>query len=202
MELETGDLVWYVAYGSNLASERFGCYLTGGRPPGARRTYAGSRDRTAPRRDVGLSLPGGLVFAGRSTVWGGSLAFYDSAAQGGLAARAYLVTFGQFSDVVAQEARQPIGANLVLRGPERQWPAPSGVYETVVHIDDLEGFPMLTITSLQDLVPSPPSTPYLRTILGGLGEAFQWSVDLRTDYLMRARGVTPTWTRDRVSSLC
>jgi hypothetical protein len=202
MDLETNDLVWYVAYGSNLAAERFGCYLAGGRPPGARRTYTGSRDRTAPRRVVGIKLPGGLVFAGHSTVWGGGLAFYDLAAQGNLAARAYLVTFGQFSDVVAQEARQPIAENLVLSGTERRWPAPSGVYETVVHVDDREGFPMLSITSLQDLVPTPPSAPYLRTILAGLGEAFGWDVGDRIDYLMRARGISPAWTRAALSSLC
>ena len=94
------------------------------------------------------------MFAGCSTVWGGGLAFYDSAAQGNLAARAYLVTFGQFSDVVAQEARQPIAENLVLSGTERRWPAPSRVYETVVHVDDHEGFPMLSITSLQELAPT------------------------------------------------
>ena len=142
------------------------------------------------------------MFAGRSTVWGGGLAFYDSAAQGDIAARAYLVTFGQFSDVVAQEARAPIAENLVLSGAQRRWPAPSGVYETVVHVDDLEGFPMLSITSLQDLVPTPPSAPYLRTILAGLGEVFGWGVDQRIEYLMRARGVTPVWTRDALSSLC
>ena len=90
----------------------------------------------------------------------------------------------------------------MLSGTERRWPAPSGVYETVVHVDDHEGFPMLSITSLQDLVPTPPSAPYLRTILAGLGEAFGWDVDDRIDYLMRARGVTPAWTRDALNSLC
>jgi hypothetical protein len=55
-------------------------------------------------------------------VWGGGIAFYDPAADGELAARAYLLTFGQLSDVVAQEARQPVGSDLALHlGVDRQW---------------------------------------------------------------------------------
>lgn len=203
LRLGTHDLVWYVAYGSNLRAARFGCYLAGGRPRGAQRTYAGCRDRSAPRHDVGVLLPGGLSFSGRSRVWGGGIAFYDPAADGQLAARAYLVTFGQFSDVVAQEARQPVGSNLALDGgPGRRWPAPSGIYETVLHVDDLDGLPMLSITSMQALEPAPPSAPYLRAILDGLGEAFGWSAAQRVDYLMRAPGVVPEWTRKGLGDLC
>ena len=46
LALGTDDPVWYVAYGSNLRAARFGCYLAGGRPDGACRTYDGCRDRT------------------------------------------------------------------------------------------------------------------------------------------------------------
>lgn len=42
------EQVWYASYGSNLSSRRFSCYLCGGRPPGAIRTYPGAHDRTAP----------------------------------------------------------------------------------------------------------------------------------------------------------
>lgn len=49
--LVTG-LVWYAAYGSNLAAVRLRCYLAGGRPPGGARTYPGARDPSPPRRDI------------------------------------------------------------------------------------------------------------------------------------------------------
>ena len=65
------DRVWYVAYGSNLGTDRFRCYLVGGRPDGGNRTYVGCRDATAPARTFSLELPGALVFAGESGVWGG-----------------------------------------------------------------------------------------------------------------------------------
>ena len=49
LRLATDDPVWYVAYGSNMSAARFGCYISGGRPPGARRTYLGCRDQSPPR---------------------------------------------------------------------------------------------------------------------------------------------------------
>lgn len=203
LPLRTEDLVWYVSYGSNMRAARFGCYLSGGSPRGARRTYVGCRDPSPPRGDIGIHLAGGLTFAGVSTVWGGGIAFYDPYVDGELAARAYQLTFGQLSDVVAQECRRPVGSDLALADRvDRRWPVASRVYETLLHIDDLDGLPMFTITSVQDLEPAAPSAPYLRTMLDGLGEAFGWTADERVRYLLGARGVTPEWTTCRLVELC
>ena len=200
---DTDDLVWYVAYGSNMRAARFNCYICGGRPRGARRTYLGCRDQSPPRRDVGIHLAGGLQFAGSSTVWGGGIAFYNPHGDGELAARAYLLTFGQLSDVVAQEAKRPVGSDFALGGGvDGRWPVDSRAYETLLHLDDRDGLPMFTITSLQNLEPTPPSAPYLRTMLDGLGEAFGWTTDERVRYLLRAPGVTPAWTVSRLIELC
>jgi hypothetical protein len=201
--LANQDPVWYVAYGSNMNAARFRCYIAGGRPHGARRTYLGCRDKSPPRRDVGIHLSGGVTFAGESTVWGGGIAFYDPRADGELAARAYLLTFGQLSDVVAQETRRPVGSDLALgSGVDGRWALPSAAYETLLHVGERDGLPMLTMTSLQNLEPTPPSASYAHTMLDGLGETFGWTVDERVRYLMRAPGVTPTWTADRLVELC
>ena len=131
------------------------------------------------------------------------MAFYNPHADGELAARAYLLTFGQLSDVVAQESRRPIGNDLTLgSGVDRRWAMRSNIYETLMHVNDRDELPMLTITSLQDLEPTPPSAPYLRTMLDGLGEAFGCTVDARVHYLLRAHGVTPAWTASRLVELC
>lgn len=189
------DPVWYVAYGSNMCAARFHCYLAGGRPVGARRTYAGCRDRTPPARRVATVLPGRLVFAGRSTVWGGGMAFYDPAAAGQLAARAYTLSFGQLLDVVAQEIRHPVGSALVPgERVGHGWALPSGVYETLLHVGDLDGLPMFTLTSLRALEPRTPSAPYLRTVLAGLAETFGCTAEQRAAYLLHAPGVTPGCT--------
>jgi hypothetical protein len=38
-------------------------------------------------------------------------------------------------------------------------------------------------------------------MLNGLGEAFDWTADARVQYLLRARGVTPTWNANRLAEL-
>jgi len=201
--LATGDPVWYVAYGSNMNAARFGCYISGGRPRGARRTYRGCRDQSPPVRDVGIRLAGGVVFAGESSVWGGGIAFFDPRADGEVAARAYLLAFGQLSDVVAQETRRPVGSDLELGGGvDRRWALPSAAYETLLYVGERDGVSMFTITSLQNLDPAPPSAPYVRTMLDGLGETFGWTADERAQYMMRAAGVAPTWTAGELIELC
>lgn len=201
--LRTDDPVWYVAYGSNLSAARFACYVSGGRPRGGSRTYLGCRDRTPPRRDVAIGLTGGVTFAGRSRVWGGGMAFYDPSADRGLAARAYLLTFGQLSDVVAQELRRPTGDDLPLgEGSGRRWPIRARTYDTLLHVDDRDGVPMFTITSSSKLEPTAPSAPYLRTMLDGLAETFDGTAQQRADYLLAAPGVTPTWTTSQLMDLC
>ena len=202
MNLRTEDPVWYLAYGSNMNAARFGCYVSGGRPAGAHRTYLGCRDQSPPRCDVGIQLAGGLSFAGESTVWGGGIAFYDPHADGELAARAYLLTFGQLSDVVAQETRRAVGDLALGTAADCRWALPSTTYETLLHVGDRDGLPMFTITSLQNLDPAPPSAPYVRTMLDGLGETFGWTADERAQYVMRAPGVTPTWTAGQLVELC
>jgi hypothetical protein len=201
MTLATEDPVWYLAYGSNLAADRFACYLAGGRPRGAVRTYEGCRDRTPPARDVGLHLRGRLTFGGVSTVWGGALAFHDRAAEGSLAARAYLISFGQFSDVVAQEARLRVTTDLLPSAIEGEWEAPSSVYESVSRIGEQDGVPILSFTSVRSHEPAAPSAAYLRTILRGLEQTFAWSPHESADYLLRAPGVAPTWSADRLVRL-
>ena len=103
------SLVWYVAYGSNLERGRFRCYLEGGVPPGGRREYVGCVDPSEPVDDVAVELPGVLVFAESSTVWGGGMAFYDADGRGRVAGRAYLLTRHQLADVVEQEMRRTPG---------------------------------------------------------------------------------------------
>jgi hypothetical protein len=106
--------IWYVAYGSNLSRERFCSYLHGGRPDGNDRDYPGCRDTSDPMDSFGLLISGGVYFAGRSSGWGGAMAFYDPEVPGEVAARAYLITAQQFVDVLAQETLRSPGIALDL----------------------------------------------------------------------------------------
>lgn len=172
-----------MSYGSNMARARLACYLVGGRPPGARRHYAGARDPSLPREDRAVHLPGRLWFAGESTVWGGGMAFYDHDAVGPTPARAYRITAGQLVDIAAQEMHRspahddPLEA--VLRaGLAGRHAAGPGRYETLVAVGRLDGLPMLTFTAPHghtDVPHARPSAAYLTMIAAGLREAHGWS---------------------------
>jgi hypothetical protein len=203
------SLVWYVAYGSNIERDRFRCYLEGGVPAGGQRDYAGCTDPSAPVDDAAVEIPGRLVFAAASTVWGGGMAFYDHASPGQVAARAYLLTREQLADVVAQEMRREPGGAFARRlvgvlgeGDDVQVLGP-GRYETVVRVGDLDGVAAFTATcdDVGRLEPRPPTAPYLRTIAAGLRRVHRWDARQVADYLASAVGVDGAWTREDLEAL-
>jgi hypothetical protein len=199
-------LVWYAGYGSNMYAERLRCYLEGGTPLGAQRTYAGCRDRSPARRIVGSEFPGGVYFATESPVWHGGRAFFDPELPGRAAMRSYLVTSGQFSDIAAQEMYRSPGSDLDLStvlktGRDQIGP---GRYETLLHVGDLDGYPVLTFTapwSASEIDGNPPSAAYLALIVAGLGEAHGWPLPKIAEYLSRLPGVQGHWSAQEIADL-
>jgi hypothetical protein len=202
--------LWYVAYASNLALERFRCYLRGGRVAGGTRVYPGCRDPQDPAGSAALHVPGGLVFAGRSRVWGGGIAFHDPGAAGTVACRGHLVTCAQLADVVAQEMRQPPGGDLAqhlegllphVDGHVQTWGA--GLYDTVYPVGDRDGVPMVTVThrEVASMTPAVPTAAYLRWIVAGLRETHGWDEVRIGRYLTRAPGVGAGWTPEAIAAL-
>ena len=203
------EAVWYVAYGSNLALDRFRCYLRGGRPSGGLREYAGCRDGRDPASVISLHVSGSLVFAGASTVWGGGMAFLDRSASGRVACRAYLISTEQFADVTAQEMRRPAGGEFAreLEGKlteVQSWQTLGpGHYETIVRLGVHAGAPLLTVThsDVADLVPAAPSAAYMSQICAGLHEAHFWGAKHVGRYLAPAPGVSCAWTEDQIAEV-
>jgi hypothetical protein len=203
------ERVWYVAYGSNLALDRFRCYLAGGRPRGGARIYPGCRDPRDPERIAGVEVPGQLVFAGESKVWGGGSAFYDPTALGRVAGRAYLLTPDQLGDVAAQEMRRDPGGPFarklsdLLPDVDTIHSMGPGRYETVARLGEQDGVPMFTVThgTIADLEPVAPTAPYLRWITAGLIEAHGWTAHRVAEYLHSAPGVSSVWTVDELLAL-
>jgi hypothetical protein len=201
--------VWYVAYGSNLALDRFRSYLCGGRPSGGLRDYVGCRDARDPARIVSLFAPGGLVFAGESTAWGGGMAFYDQSAPSRAACRGYLISAEQFADVTTQEMRRPPGGEFarqlagLLGEVESLQTIGPGHYETIVRLGVCEGAPLLTVThgDVADLVPTAPSAAYLSQIATGLRETHGWRPERIAEYLAPAPGVHGFWTADQIADV-
>ncbi|MGK5445695.1 histone deacetylase [Micromonospora sp. URMC 105] len=201
------DLLWYVAYGSNMHATRLGWYLAGGRPPGGLRSYPGCRDCRPPRRTAGVLVPGGVYFAGESRTWTGGMAFYDPELPGTAAARGYLLTAGQFADIAAQEMHRPPDADLdliaVAADAGRATLGP-GRYETLLRVGVRDGVSMLTFTApwrAAEVQWTPPAPVYLRMIAGGVREAHGWSVARTVDYLAGRPGITGRWSHADLTGL-
>lgn len=197
--------VWYVGYGSNLSLGRFSCYLRGGQPVGGARTYPGCRDKADPVAIAPVLVPGGIHFAGRSSVWGGGMAFFDPAADDRTAGRAYLITTGQLADVLAQEMRREPTGDLDLTDwtGEVDHVTGPGRYETMIFLGRRDGVPMVALGSRDpqghDLVP--PSADYLRTMAAGLQEVHGWCPEEIGAYLATRPGAHGTWTAAEVTAL-
>lgn len=183
--------VWYVSYGSNMSRTRLGCYLAGGRPPGARVRYPGARDRIPPVRDTAVQLPGRLYFAGESSVWGGGVAYYDHDSPGPTPARAYLITAEQFVDIAAQEMHRapspddPLHQVLADGLPSGRHVAGPGSYETLILVGDRDSVPMITFTAPHGAADVPHTLPranYLAMLADGLREAHGWDADQSAAY--------------------
>lgn len=200
--MTTVQRVWYAAYGSNLHAQRFAYYRRGGTPPGTDHTYPGFRDPSAPAATAPLMLPGSLYFAWQSPVWTGGVGFYAARpATGwpiGVAARGYLLTVGQFGDLLAQEMyRTPATdfdpAPVLAEGSVRLGP---GRYETVVHAGTYEGIAILTLTSPWDpetVALRRPAARYLTMIGAGLRESHGWDTDRVVEYLRVRPGIAEHW---------
>ena len=167
--------LWYVAYGSNLSVERFRRLPAGwsttrwsSRLSGVSRpTRTGSRCAVDDPGRHGAS-PGSR----RSGV--AAWRCMTLALSGEVAARGYLITAEQFTDVFSQEIRLEPGMDFNLT-PVHETGGHSlgpGQYETITHLGSHDDHPMLTFTSadVRAHPVTPPTENYLRTIALGLHE--------------------------------
>ncbi|MFI2472181.1 histone deacetylase [Nocardia xishanensis] len=199
-------LVWYAAYGSNMHIRRLYCYLEGGRPEGGAIELPGCRDRSGPRESRPIVLPGLLYFATESLTWTGGRAFYAPDAAGETAARAYLLTAAQFSDIVAQEMYRPPGEELDLTAAlaDGRTALGPGRYETLIRAGTLDGHPVLTCTAPwrhTDLPGNPPAPAYLRHLAAGITESHGWPLPRTAAYLATRPGADLHWTPTAVANL-
>lgn len=199
--MSTPAYVWYAAYGSNLSTERFGYYITGGRPEGASRDYPGCRDHEPPSGDRPAVLAHRMYFAGASRTWGGAVAFIDPDhdAEQRTLARLYRLSWQQLEDVVAQENGQRRGA--VHLDPDvlelGRVELDAGWYGLVLLVTHEWGEPILvddehaiTVTARPGrLEPGLPSPAYLRHLVRGLRESHGLSDERILDYLLDRPGI-------------
>ena len=166
----------------------------GGCPPGATRTYPGTRDRSPALGTRPFAMPGRLVFAWRSPTWGGAIAFLDPDGDGQVLSTAYLLTRRMFSDVVEQEMWRQPGPDHDLTEvlASRRHELGPGRYETLHLTGELDGRPVLTFSASDPsaMAPGEPAPAYLATMARGLRRTHALSDEEIVDYLLGAAGVT------------
>jgi hypothetical protein len=197
--------VWYASYGSNMSAERLACYLTGGCPPGAARSYPGARDSTLPTDVRPLELAGCVYFAWHSRIWGGGIAFYDPDGPGSSVGRAYRLSLGQLSDLLEQEMHREPGVDHDLSEllAEGATVLGDGRYESLHVVGELDGEPVVTFTSPESMHAADhnePAAAYLATMASGLVEGHAWDADRVVEYLLDRPGIG-LWDAERLRPL-
>jgi len=201
------DLVWYVAYGSNLLRERFLAYLTGGSGPGGSGDHAGANDPTPPRGDQPVEMDRRLIFTGQSQRWNGGgvcavVPTGPSDVGDSCLGRGWLITAGQLRDVWRQEngGRTP---------PPVSWPdlagagfhdMPEGRYRRLDWLGRIDDIPAVTITCDDVMLDqlNEPTFDYL--VMVGCGVMQSWSLSPAdtTDYLASVTAAVRTEMRARL----
>ncbi|MFZ6052486.1 hypothetical protein [Halocola ammonii] len=201
--------VWYASYGSNILESRFRCYIAGGKPEGATRTYKGCRDKTLPEDKEQIIISSEVYFARSAKTWnGGGVAFiknnFDEHHQ--TLGRMYLISQEQFEDVVRQEigTEEPLEidfdlvsemGNLVVK--------PDSWYGNIIFLGKSRGHPIFTFTSDTDLLDqlNMPNQHYLRTISKGLREAYGYSDSELINYFQKLSGIKGTAMESEVGRM-
>lgn len=200
-----GGRVWYFSYGSNMSGRRFELYIRGGSMPGANRNHPGCRDATPATDSRGMWAPGQVYFALESKVWGCGMALLDPCREGQAAGRGHLITVPQLCDLLAQEMHAEPGSVTIDVGEVVRCGAVSlgdGRYETVLHVGEAEGVPVLTFTAPRRLEPvRPPSPTYLRVLAEGLREAHGLSGRQAAEYLSTLPGADTLGERAILAAL-
>ena len=141
-------------------------------------------------------MAGRLAFAWESPTWGGGIAFYEPDGDGAVLARAYLITAGQFSDVLEQEMRREPGPDLDLAEVvrSRRHTLGPGRYETLHLAGELDARTVVTFSApdVDELGIRAPAEAYVATMARGLQDAHGLSVEEVVDYLAGCRGIGRT----------
>lgn len=191
--------VWYAAYGSNLNTERFNCYILGGTPEKSDINQLGCRDKEKPRRTATYKNDHEMYFAKYSKAWGGGVCFirYSDNDEFTLY-KLYLVHFEQFIDVAEQECGLRPGKSEIDQENLESIKECEGLifskswYGKILLLGSKGGYPIYTVTSPKDFVRQlkSPSDTYLYHIIKGLSESLGLNKGQIYNYLITKRGVT------------
>lgn len=171
--------VWYASYGSNINTQRFLCYIKGGRPEGSSKVETGCKDPSLPVDESMFTINLPLYFAKEAAKWESQgVAFIGLNQNTGAKtlSKKYLITMEQFLDVVKQENNGvdlEVDLNEVRRNGSKIFR--QAWYGNVLYLGEDKGYPIYTFTApwdIEDVEWKKPSHPYLTTIVKGLKQDY------------------------------
>lgn len=190
------QLLWYACYGSNMATERFLCYLQGGTYPGNSKTYAGGRDKSPPQAEANFTLKHQLYFAKEAHIWGGGgVCFIENESRDSAEtlAKIYLITTGQFEDLHAQECNKQLPLNINFEAAQRRGfidAYPEKWYGRILHLGKHQSYPIFTFTHVNDMQEfNPPAPNYLRSLVNGIKSSYRLNTDELLKYFSQKPGI-------------
>ncbi|MFD1094352.1 hypothetical protein [Salegentibacter chungangensis] len=197
MTNEKENKVWYACYGSNLLKERFQCYIEGGTPKNAKRTYPGCTDKNFSGISKPIRIPGELYFAKSSKTWSGGGAGFirtETSNKEETLGRRYLISEKQFIELVQQEIKfdgefhidlEQVKQNGFLDMENGSW------YGKIIYLAELEGCPVFTFTNEAYLEKeiNAPHPFYLKIIIEGLKETYGMEETEIENYLISKKGI-------------
>jgi hypothetical protein len=154
--MENSNLVWYVAYGSNLLEARFLIYVCGGVFKENNSSKSGCSDKTPPHSNRPFIIPHPVYFANKSGSWENQgVAFLDYTLPGRSLGRAWLITEKQLMEIQKQE-----GDSMMWYG------------HSVILGEDENGIKCKTFTQRVRQQHNRPCETYLRVIERGIRETY------------------------------
>ncbi len=189
--------IWYACYGSNIRERRFLCYINGGTPPGAVKNFVGCSDKSQPKDSRKISIKHEMYFAKESVTWnGGGICFLkeEEDPEVETLGRTYLITAGQFTDLVKQEliAEEEVKIDFdeLMRNGSYSC-MEGGRYGELLYLGKIDGKPVVTFTSKEFLKTeiNSPNPAYLSTIISGLLEIYDLDEKSLVEYFRNKTGI-------------
>tara|TARA_R110002012_G_scaffold108855_2_gene252222 strand:- start:252182 stop:252748 length:567 start_codon:yes stop_codon:yes gene_type:complete len=185
------------------------CYIRGGKPEGATRTYVGCNDKNAPIDQKPINVPHELYFAKEAQVWnGGGVCFInpEREEQANTLGNMYLITQEQFLEVVQQENNiaDPIKIdfnktykNESSIARENSW------YGNILYLGQENNAPIFTFTNQHYLKNEInfPNEQYLKTIMKGLIKSHKLKYSELEAYFLNKTPTNPSIINNAIRSL-